>query len=192
LYRFAEAQLVKLAAPFLLDARESGGLALSTSDVGVVYGTVGIVALTLGGLLGGYVASKTGLKGVLWWMVCAIQIPDVVYVYLAYAQPVDFLAVNAAVAGEQFGYGFGFTAYLLFMMMVSEGEHKTAHYAICTGFMALGMMLPGLFSGALQEFLGYKNFFLWVMISTLPGFLVAARVRIDPEFGKKKQTETQP
>ena len=187
-YRFAEAQLVKLVSPFLLDAREKGGLGLGTSEVGVVYGTVGIIALTLGGLLGGYVASRKGLKAVLWIMVGAIHLPDLAFVYLSHVQPTDFLLINTAVAVEQFGYGFGFTAYMLYMITVSEGEHKTAHFAICTGFMALGMMLPGMFSGALQEYLGYKNFFIWVMLSTIPGFIVASLVKIDPEFGKRKAT----
>ena len=185
LYRFAEAQLVKLVSPFLLDAREKGGLGLTTSEVGIVYGTVGIIALTLGGLLGGYLISRHGLKYWLWPMVLAIHLPDLMFVYLSHAQPENFLVVNAAVALEQFGYGFGFTAYMLYMIMVSDGEHKTAHYAICTGFMALGMMLPGMFSGALQEWIGYRHFFLWVILSTIPGFLVAASVRIDPAFGKK-------
>jgi PAT family beta-lactamase induction signal transducer AmpG len=186
-YRFAEAQLVKLVSPFLLDAREQGGLGLTTSEVGIVYGTVGIIALTLGGLLGGYVASRQGLKFWLWPMVCIIHLPDLAFVYLSQAQPESFLLINAAVAIEQFGYGFGFTAYMLFMIMVAEGEHKTAHYAICTGFMALGMMMPGMFSGAIQESLGYQNFFLWVMVSTIPGFIVAALVKIDPAFGKAKE-----
>jgi PAT family beta-lactamase induction signal transducer AmpG len=188
LYRFAEAQLVKLASPFLLDAREVGGLGLSTSDVGVAYGTVGIVALTLGGLLGGYVASRVGLKAVLWPMVLSINVPDLIYVYLAHAQPGDLTIINAGVAIEQFGYGFGFTAFLLYMIMVSDGEHKTAHYAICTGIMALGMMIPGMFSGALQEYLGYKQFFWWVMIATAPGFIVTALLKIDPGFGRKKSS----
>lgn len=187
LYRFAEAQLVKLVSPFLLDAREKGGLGLTTSEVGVVYGTVGIIALTLGGLLGGYVASQKGLKSWLWPMVLAIHLPDAAFVYLSQIQPTNFVLINAAVAIEQFGYGFGFTAYMLYMIMISEGEHKTAHYAICTGFMALGMMLPGMFSGWLQEHIGYQYFFLWVMASTIPGFIVASLVKIDPEFGKKKQ-----
>jgi PAT family beta-lactamase induction signal transducer AmpG len=186
LYRFAESQLVKLVSPFLLDARGKGGLGLTTSEVGVVYGTVGVIALTLGGLLGGYVASKKGLRGVLWLMVLSIHLPDAAFVYLSQAQPENLLLINLAVALEQFGYGFGFTAYLLYMIMISEGEHKTAHYAICTGFMALGMMLPGMFSGALQEYLGYRGFFIWVLLSTIPGFVVAALVKIDPEFGKKK------
>ena len=185
-YRFAEAQLVKLVSPFLLDAREKGGLGLTTSEVGIVYGTVGIIALTLGGLLGGFLASRIGLKYWLWPMVFIIHLPDLAFVYLSQMQPESFFLINAAVAFEQFGYGFGFTAYMLFMIMVSEGEHKTAHYAICTGFMALGMMIPGMFSGALQEAIGYQSFFLWVVASTIPGFIVAALVKIEPEFGKKR------
>lgn len=189
LYRFAEAQLVKLVSPFLLDDRLKGGLGLSTSEVGIVYGTVGILALTFGGLLGGYVVSRQGLKFWLWIMVCAIHLPDAMFIYLSQVQPDNFLFINLAVAIEQFGYGFGFTAYMMYMIMISEGEHKTAHYAICTGFMALGMMLPGMFSGMLQDAIGYKNFFLWVMISTIPGFLVAALVKIDPQFGRKVQKQ---
>ncbi len=186
LFRFAEAQLVKLVSPFLLDAREKGGLGLTTSEVGIVYGTVGIISLTLGGLLGGVVVAKYGLKRMLWILVFSIHLPDVAFVYLSHFQPENFLIINAAVAVEQFGYGFGFTAYMLYMIMISEGEHKTAHYAICTGFMALGMMIPGMFSGAIQESLGYANFFLWVIISTIPGFIVPLFVKIDPEFGKKR------
>lgn len=189
LYRFAEAQLVKLVSPFLLDAREKGGLGLTTSEVGIVYGTVGIIALTLGGLLGGFVASRGGLKKLLWPMVLAIHLPDAMFIYLSHVQPTNFYLINAAVAIEQFGYGFGFTAYMLYMIMISEGEHKTAHYAICTGFMALGMMLPGMFSGWLQDQIGYQHFFLWVMASTIPGFIVAALVKIDSEFGKKKKAQ---
>ncbi|MCG3118041.1 MAG: hypothetical protein ALAOOOJD_00174 [bacterium] len=185
LYRFAEAQLVKMASPFLLDAREVGGMALTTGQVGFVYGTVGIIGLTLGGLLGGFVAAKHGLKFWIWWMVLAINIPDSVYVYLAYAQPDNFGIINLCVAIEQFGYGFGFTAYMLYMIYISEGEHKTAYFAICTGFMALGMMLPGMFSGWLQEIIGYQNFFVWVMLATIPGFIVTKFIPIDPEFGKK-------
>ncbi|MBW7889047.1 MAG: AmpG family muropeptide MFS transporter [Bacteroidetes bacterium] len=186
LYRFAEAQLVKLVTPFLLDPRTSGGLGLSTQEVGIVYGTVGVISLTLGGLLGGYVISRQGLKYWLWKMVLIIHLPDVMFVYLSQVQPENFYLINIAVAIEQFGYGFGFTAYMLYMILISEGEHKTAHYAICTGFMALGMMLPGMFSGWLEDQIGYQHFFLWVMASTIPGFLVAALVKIPAEFGKKK------
>ncbi len=188
LYRFAEAQLVKLAAPFLLDAREIGGLALTTGQVGFVYGTVGILFLTFGGLLGGFVTARKGLKYWLWWMLIAINLPDAVYVYLSYVQPDDYLLINLSVALEQFGYGFGFTAYMLYMIYVSEGEHKTAHFAICTGFMALGMMIPGMFSGWLQEVIGYQHFFVWIMIATIPAFIVSKLIRIDPEFGKKTET----
>jgi MFS transporter, PAT family, beta-lactamase induction signal transducer AmpG len=185
-YRFAEAQLVKLVSPFLLDVREKGGLGLSTSEVGIVYGTVGIIALTAGGLLGGYVISKKGLRTWLWPMVIIMHTPDLMFVYLSHFQPSNFLLINCAVALEQFGYGFGFAAYTMYMIYVSQGEHKTAHYAICTGIMALGMMLPGMISGKIQELIGYQHFFLWVMISTIPGFIVAALVKIDPEFGKKR------
>lgn len=185
-YRFAEAQLVKLVTPFLLDARTDGGLGLTTSDVGIAYGTVGVICLTLGGLLGGYVISKKGLKFWLWIMVFAIHLPDTMFVYLSYMQPESFVLISAAIGIEQFGYGFGFTAYMMYMVMISDGPYKTAHYAICTGFMALGMMIPGMFSGKLQDAIGYQHFFLWVLASTIPGFIVAMMVKIDPEFGKKK------
>ncbi|MBL9188016.1 MAG: hypothetical protein JNK23_11090 [Opitutaceae bacterium] len=185
LYRFAEAQLVKIAALFLLDGREAGGLGLSTGAVGFVYGTVGVVSLTLGGLLGGFCAARHGLKFWLPVMVAAINLPNLVYVYLAFATPGDFAVVNACVAVEQFGYGFGFAAYMIFMLYVAQGEQQTAHYAICTGFMALGMMLPGMFTGWLQEIIGYQNFFVWVMIATIPGFIVTALIKPDPAFGKK-------
>lgn len=187
LYRFAEAQLVKLAQPFMLDPRDAGGLGLSTSDIGFIYGTVGVVALTLGGILGGLAASRKGLKFWLWWMVLSINVPDLVYVYLSFAQPESFWLINIAVAVEQLGYGFGFAAYMLFMLFLSQGQHSTAHYAICTGFMALGMMLPGMFSGWLQEAIGYQSFFVWVCVATIPGFIVAKLVHVDPEFGKKTE-----
>jgi PAT family beta-lactamase induction signal transducer AmpG len=189
-FRFAEAQLVKLVQPFLIDPRTKGGLGLTTSEVGIVYGTVGIISLTLGGLIGGYVISKKGLKWWLWPMVIIMHTPDLAFVYLSHYQPTNFVLINIAVAAEQFGYGFGFTAYMMFMIMISQGEHKTAHYAICTGIMALGMMLPGMYSGALQEQIGYPGFFEWVLISTIPGFIVAGLVKIDPEFGKKKEDPT--
>jgi len=185
LYRLGEAQLVKLASPFLLDAREAGGLGLTTSDVGFVYGTVGIAGLTVGGILGGIAVARKGFRFWLWPMVLAINVPDLLYVYMAYAQPDNFLIVNACVAVEQLGYGFGFTAFSLYMLYVSQGEHSTAHYAICTGFMALGMMIPGMFSGDIQKWLGYPQFFIWVCIATIPGFIIASRAKVDPEFGKK-------
>jgi PAT family beta-lactamase induction signal transducer AmpG len=189
LFRLGESQLVKLAAPFLLDTPESNGLGLTTSEVGVIYGTIGIIFLTIGGILGGYLASIKGLKYWIWWMTLAINLPNLVYVYLSYAMPTDFVLIAASVAIEQFGYGFGFTGYMLFMIMFAEGKSKTAHFAICTGFMALGMMIPGMVSGWLQEIIGYQNFFIWVMICTIPGFFVIRFLKIDPQFGIKKAAE---
>ena len=186
-YRLAETQLLKIIPLFLLDPRSKGGLGLATSEVGVIYGTVGVIALVLGGLLGGYAIYRNGLKFWIWMMVSAIHLPDLVYVYLSQANPDHFVLINLSVALEQFGYGFGFTAYTMFMIMVSEGNYKTVHYAICTGIMALGMMVPGMFSGWIQEQLGYQNFFLWVMAATIPGFIVTGLVKIDPDFGKKKE-----
>jgi len=186
LFRFAEAQLAKMASPFLLDAREVGGLALTTGEVGFVYGTIGVLMLTIGGLLGGFVAARQGLKYWLWWMVVAINLPNAVYIFLAYVMPESFLVVNIAVGVEQFGYGFGFTAYMLYMIYSSEGEHKTAHYAICTGFMALGMMIPGMFSGWLQEIIGYQHFFVWILLATIPSFIVVYFIPLDAGFGKKE------
>ncbi|HZJ79198.1 MAG TPA: MFS transporter [Dysgonamonadaceae bacterium] len=185
LYRLAEAMLVKLASPFLLDIREVGGMGLSTQEVGVVYGTVGVICLTLGGILGGVVASQKGLKYWLWPMALSITLPNAAYLLLSYFQPENFLWINAAVGIEQFGYGFGFTAYMLYMIYFSQGEHKTAHYSICTGFMALGMMIPGMVSGWLQELIGYNHFFIFIMIATIPTLLLVPFLKIDSEFGKK-------
>jgi PAT family beta-lactamase induction signal transducer AmpG len=187
LYRLGESQLVKLASPFLLDTSEVGGLGLTTGEVGLVYGTVGIVALTLGGLLGGFLAARHGLKHWLWWMIIAINLPNIVYVYLSAAQPESFFIINLCVAIEQFGYGFGFTAYMLYMIYVSEGDHKTAHFAITTAFMALGMMIPGMVSGWLQELIGYQHFFIWVVIATIPAFIISRFIPLDSEFGKKTE-----
>ncbi len=185
LYRFAEAQLVKIAAPFLLDDRAVGGLGLATEEVGFTYGTVGMLMLTAGGILGGFAAASAGLKRWLWWMVAAINLPNVVYLFLAWFQPESLLVVNIAVGIEQFGYGVGFTAYTLYMLYVARGEHSTAHFAICTGFMALGMMLPGMVSGTIQEWLGYQGFFVWILLATVPSFLVVALIPLDPAFGRK-------
>jgi MFS transporter, PAT family, beta-lactamase induction signal transducer AmpG len=186
LFRLGEAQLVKLVTPFLLDPREQGGLALSTVQLGITYGTVGVAALTVGGLLGGWVISRHGLARWLWPMVAAIHLPNLLFIALAAWQPQDTLFVTAVVATEQFGYGFGFAAYLMFMILVADGPSKTAHYALCTGFMALGMMLPGMVSGWLQQQLGYPLFFAWVCVATLPSLLVAATLRIPPGFGQKQ------
>ncbi len=183
-YRFAESQIVKLAPLFLLDEEGAGGLALTTSDVGLTYGTVGVVMLTIGGLTGGFLAARHGLKYWIWWMVAAINLPNAVYIALAFLTPDSLLAVNFAVGIEQFGYGFGFTAYTLYMLYVARGEHSTAHFAICTGFMALGMMLPGMFSGWLQELLGYQQFFIWALLAAIPSFAVVAMIPLDAGFGR--------
>ncbi len=189
-FRLGEAQALKLATPFMLDAAAQGGLALTVKQVGFAYGTIGILCLTIGGLIGGYVISQDGLKKWLWPMIMAVHIPNLAFVFLAFTLPDSVATIAAAIAIEQFGYGFGFAAYLLFMMMVAGGPdddnpNKTAHYAICTGFMALGMMLPGMVSGKIQELLGYPNFFIWVCVCTIPSIITALFLKIDPAFGKK-------
>ncbi len=189
LYRFAEAQLTKMVVPFLRDEISKGGLGLSTADIGIIYGTVGVIALMLGGLLGGYVIYRNGLKYWLWPMVFIMHLPDLIFVYLSHYQPQNLWLVGSAVAVEKFGYGFGFTAYTMYMIMVAQGSYKTVFYAIGTGIMALGMMIPAMGSGWIQDMLGYKNFFIWILITTIPGFIVAALVEIDPEYGKKIKKE---
>jgi len=189
LYRFPEAQLLKLATPFLLDKPELGGLGLSTKAVGIAYGTVGLTALTLGGLLGGWVISRVGLKRALWPLILLMHVPNAAFLLLAWAMPSSLVVISSALAVEQFGYGLGFTAYLMYMILVADGPHKTAHYAICTGFMALGMMLPGMWSGWLQQQLGYLSFFVWVMLATIPSFAMAALIKIPADFGKKVEAQ---
>ena len=185
-YRMPEGLLAKVSALFLVDSIKNGGLGLSDVEFGMVQGTVGVIGLTLGGILGGIVASRDGLKRWLWPMVMAITIPDLVYVYLSYALPSSLLIINICIFLEQFGYGFGFSAYMLYLIYYSQGEHKTAHYALCTAFMALSMMIPGLFAGALQESVGYKVFFLIVVVCCAMTYIVSSLLKIDPEFGKKK------
>lgn len=185
LYRLPEAQLVKLINPFLLDPIDKGGLGLTTGQVGIVYGTVGIIGLTIGGIVGGIVAAKGGLKKWLWPMAWSMSLTCLTFVYLSYASDHSLLVVNICVFIEQFGYGFGFTAYMLYLIYFSEGRHKTAHYAICTGFMALGMMLPGMAAGWLQETIGYRHFFIWTMICCAATIGICAFLKIDPNFGRK-------
>ena len=187
LYRMPEGLLAKVSSLFLIDSHGAGGLGLSPQEYGLVQGTVGIIGLTLGGILGGMAAGKDGLKKWLWPMVFAITIPDFVYVYMSYALPESLLVVNICVFFEQFGYGFGFTAYMLYLIYFSQGEYKTSHYALCTALMALSMMIPGLFAGALQEAVGYRSFFIIVMIFCAVTFIVSRLVKIDPEFGKKQE-----
>lgn len=185
-YRMPEGLLAKVSALFLVDAPHNGGLGLSDGEYGLVQGTVGVIGLTLGGILGGIAASRDGLKRWLWFMVLAITLPDLVYVYLSYVMPSDLLVINVCVFVEQFGYGFGFSAYMLYLIYYSQGDHKTSHYALCTAFMALSMMIPGLFAGALQEAVGYQAFFLIVIAACSLTYIVTAFLKIDPEFGKKQ------
>jgi PAT family beta-lactamase induction signal transducer AmpG len=185
LFRFAEAQLVKMASPFLLDTRIDGGLALSAETYGIVYGSIGVIALTVGGILGGILVSRGGLRRWFWPMVLAMNLPNLAYVYLAAAQPESLWTIGACVSIEQFGYGFGYTAYTLYLILFSNGENKTAHYALCTGLMALGMMIPGMFSGEIQEAVGYTKFFIWVVLCTIPSFAAAGFLRIPESFGQK-------
>lgn len=177
-YRLGESQLVKLCSPFLLDDKIAGGLELSTKEAGLVYGTVGVIALMLGGILGGFAISRDGLKKWIWPMALSLTIPSLAYVYLAYVQPDNFLLINLCVAFEQFGYGFGFTAYTMFLMLFSRGKYSTSHYAFCTGLMALGMMLPGMVSGWIQSHIGYFYFFIWTIICAIPGLFSIAFLKI--------------
>lgn len=185
LYRLGESQLVKMASPFFLDDRAAGGLGLSTTEVGFIYGTLGVIALLIGGILGGILISRDGLGKWMMPMVFAINAPNIGYVVLAYLQPESVVFATAVVFVEQLGYGFGFTAFMIFLIFLADGLFKTAHYALATGFMAMGMMLPGMLSGYVQQWLGYPGFFVWVLIATLPGFVMAYVVKYPMEFGKK-------
>ena len=182
LYRLPEALLVKICPLFMLDNPSHGGLGLTTGELGLVQGTVGVIGLTLGGIIGGWAAEHGGLRRWLWPMVLSITLPDAVYIGLAYFQPEIISWVNVCVFIEQFGYGFGFTAYMLYLISFSRGESSTAHYAFCTGFMALGMMLPGMIAGYLQEMVGYLNFFIITMVLCIATFAVARLIKIDNDF----------
>lgn len=188
LYRLPEAFLLKLCQPFLLADASNGGLGLPTEEVGIVYGTFGVLALTVGGILGGIMASRWGLRKSLWPMAACMTLPCLTFVYLAMFHPTSVVVICICVMVEQFGYGFGFTAYMLYMMYVAEGEFKTSHYAICTAFMALSMMIPGMFAGYIQEALGYTGFFWMVMACCLAtvGVTLAVARRVDPAYGRKQ------
>ena len=187
LYRLPEGFLIKMCQPFLVAGRDNGGLGLDTDAVGVVYGTIGVIALLAGGIAGGVYASKVGLKKALWIMTACMTLPCLTFCYLSIFLPINLITISVAVSIEQFGYGFGFTAYMLYMMYFSEGEFKTSHYAICTAFMALSMMLPGFVAGYIQEAIGYVNFFWMVMFCCIAtvGVTIAARKSIDAEYGRK-------
>ena len=187
LYRLPEGFLMKMIYPFLLGARETGGLGLTMQELGVVYGAIGVIFLLLGGILGGFYISRVGLKKAFWWMALAMTLPCLSFVYLSVYLPENMVYIGIALAIEQFGYGFGFTAYMMYMMFFSEGEFKTSHYAICTSFMALSMILPGLVAGYIQEAIGYQNFF-WMVIACSVGTILAtflARRIVNGSYGKK-------
>ena len=186
LFRFPEAQLGKIAPLFLVDDAAAGGLELTTGQVGFAQGTLGVIGLLLGGILGGITLSRFGLKKCIWYMVAAISVPDLVYVYLSWFPTQNMALVSTCIFIEQMGYGFGFTAYTLFLMYFARGEHQTSHYAISTGIMALGMMLPGMISGMLQESMGYRTFFIWVIACCAVTCVVSALIKYEPDFGKKQ------
>ncbi len=180
LYRLGEAMLIKIATLFLLDETSAGGLGLSTSQYGLVYGTFGVISLISGGILGGLVISKYGLKKCFLPMAIALNLPDLFYVYMAYAKP-PLELVYPLVSLEQFGYGLGFTAFTVYLMYICKGEYKTSHFAISTGLMALGLMLPGAISGAIQKSIGYPVFFILVFLFTIPGMATIFFIPIDEE-----------
>jgi PAT family beta-lactamase induction signal transducer AmpG len=186
-YSFSGAQLARLEGPFLLDVRAMGGLELTTIQTGFLDGTLGVVLLLSGGILGGIVAARFGLKACLWWMALAINVPKAAFLWLAVAQPESLWQIGLAIAIEQLGHGFGFAGFMLYMLYVASGKHETAHYAICTGFMSLGLMLPGMWSGQLQALWGYQQFFAWVLIATIPSFFVTYLIPLAAEFGKSRR-----
>lgn len=186
LFRFPEALLGKMGKLFLMDDAANGGLALDKGDIGFIYGVVGIIGLIIGGIAGGICISRKGLKYWLWPMVIAISLPDAVYVYMSMTAPDNLWIVGSSVFIEQLGYGFGFTAYTLYMIYLARGKYPTAHFAISTAFMSLGMMLPGMFAGQLEEWMGYENLFIFITVSTVITFAVSAFIKIDPGFGKKQ------
>lgn len=188
-YRMPEGLLVKVSSLFLVDSTANGGLGLTPQDYGFVQGTVGVIGLTLGGILGGIAAGEHGLKRWLWPMVCAITLPDVVYVFMSFFMPSSLLTIGVCIFFEQFGYGFGFTAYMLYLIIYSKGDHKTSHYALCTALMALSMMIPGLFSGDLQEVVGYRTFFVIVMAFCSITFLVSAFIKVDEDIESEELAE---
>lgn len=187
LFRLGESQLLKMLTPFLVDKTDVGGLGLETEDVGIIYGTFGLIALTIGGILGGIAISKQGLGKWMLPMILTMHLPIIGFILLAHFHPASVYYVYMVVILEQFGYGFGFAAFMMYLIYVAEGESKTSHYAIATGFMALGMMLPGMLSGYIQEYLGYGNFFIWVLIATIPGLILSRFLEFPKDFGKKTE-----
>jgi PAT family beta-lactamase induction signal transducer AmpG len=187
LFRLGESQLLKMLTPFLIDNEGVGGMGLTTQDVGVIYGTFGVISLTIGGIIGGIVISRDGLGKWMLPMILAMHLPIIGFILLSHFHPESVYYVYATVIAEQFGYGFGFAAFMMYLIYVADGESKTSHYSIATGFMALGMMLPGMLSGFIQEYLGYGNFFIWVFIATIPGLILSRYLIFPKEFGKKSE-----
>jgi PAT family beta-lactamase induction signal transducer AmpG len=191
LYRLDEAQVSKVIPLFLLNPRDKGGLGLTAGDSGLIYGLWAVPALTFGGLAGGFLAAKFGLKKMIPIMACSMYLPKLAYIGLSLARPENFGVICGAVALEQFGYGFGFTAFMLYLLHFSDGPRRTAHYAICTGFMTLGLMIPGMWSGKLASAMGYPAFFTWVLCSALPGLIIALSLKIEPQYGQKTGNSLQ-
>ncbi|SEM23367.1 MFS transporter, PAT family, beta-lactamase induction signal transducer AmpG [Maribacter orientalis] len=184
-YRLGESQLVKMASPFLLDTPDEGGLGYSTEQLGTIFGTAGVIFLSIGGILGGILISRDGLKKWMLPMVLSLNLPNILYAVLAVTNTTNIYAVTATVIFEKFGYGFGFAAFLMYLIYIADGKSKTSHYAIATGFMALGMMLPGMVSGYIQHWLGYDGFFVWVVIAALPTLFLLKFISYPADFGKK-------
>jgi PAT family beta-lactamase induction signal transducer AmpG len=189
LFRLGESQLLKMLTPFLIDEKIKGGMGLTTEDVGIIYGTFGVAALVIGGILGGIAISKGGLRKWMLPMFLAMHLPIIGFILLSHFHPESVFYVYATVIAEQFGYGFGFAAFMMYLIYVADGESKTSHYSIATGFMALGMMIPGMLSGFIQEYLGYGNFFIWVFLATIPGLILSRFLIFPDNFGKKSEQE---
>lgn len=187
-FRLGESQLLKMLTPFLIDEKSVGGMGLTTQDVGIIYGTFGVLALTIGGILGGIAISKQGLGKWMLPMILTMHLPIIGFILLSHFHPASIFYVYATVIAEQFGYGFGFAAFMMYLIYVADGESKTSHYSIATGFMALGMMLPGMLSGYIQEYLGYTNFFVWVFLATIPGLILSRFLIFPKDFGKKSES----
>lgn len=187
LFRLGESQLLKMLTPFLLDEKGLGGMGLTTQQIGIVYGTVGLISLTIGGIIGGIAISRDGLGKWMLPMILTMHLPIIGFILLAHFHPVSISFIYITVIAEQFGYGFGFAAFMMYLIYVAEGESKTSHYSIATGFMALGMMLPGMLSGFIQEYLGYANFFIWVFLATIPGLILSRFLIFPSDFGKKTE-----
>jgi PAT family beta-lactamase induction signal transducer AmpG len=190
-FNLSEAQLIKIVNPFLMDQQTAGGLALTTTEVGLGYSTFGVIALIIGGVLGGYVISIVGLKKMLWWMLISVNLPNLIYVYFAFVQPSDLNIIYFSIALEQFGYGFGFTALIMYMIYISEGDYKTSHFSLASAFMVLGMMVPGMFSGIIQQAVGYQYFFIWIIFAAIPSFIFAKYIPLDSTFGKRHNINVQ-